>query len=488
MANKDDWYEPVATKEDWYSTVKPSNPLPILAGVVGALGSGLIIKNIVDKKAMKNASKNLLNQVKDIGLRYDIRNVNPQDIPSLLGDKISLAKSAGQISADTYTAETQKTIDAISKSLNDLKSEIIPKNVSETTDIIKTKYPSIIKEGLNNYGSNLKSISRYLEKRGINFTDTQFESRVIDRAVEIAKRTGASEKELADLALLKSSIQPKIEGSAKNIFEATGELAGEQAVNKMRLTRAKSAVSKFINANPDSHTAGILRREWGKFLEELAPDGSLKTAISRLNKSALPLYEMKNNMRNIIKGGKINKKALTNYLLDYALKNKEYGQEELFRLLNKGSYLTPNIGGLKGKTIEMGRNRAAKVGLETLLGNTKNMSPDDIKLAISKKVDEILSWQSKANELLAQEGVIAEKLYGKKFGAKQLAKLATKLPLKAMTKLLGTAMGGVGILDSIGVFDPGELGAAVVTDPIEKWKMTQQLIRAGKYPEIRARK
>jgi hypothetical protein len=351
--------------------------------------------------------------------------------------------------------------------LDTFNKSILNNNIEDTAQLIKAGHPEMLNSGYNAYGDMLNRATDLMEKQttgGIGATG--FRDNVVTK-VKDAYGEFIKDTDLAELTKLEKRL------SKGNI-------------------NLKTAKGMIDNVNVTSRVKASLRNNFGDYIEAIAPHGSEALAeIKAGNAWYKPFAEMNNATYKIIdkKTGLMDDTKLVEWLSDYVGKEKDISKSNILKLMSEGTAggqgVKP-IQGLKGQLNTLDEVRVMKNALIENIQRTKDLGLVSKNTADKQLLAEVTKYEKlllKANEL---KGLTKQAKF----------RLASRLAVggaltggKAL-HLLGRGLGLLGgaatIIDATGAFSPVEAAEAEITSPFEKWLMTQQKIKAGRYPEIRA--
>lgn len=410
------------------SSISPQAAMLGLGGTAavagGALGIGAY--NYLYQPKIRQENKAILGQVADIQKQFGLEGTMLNETPKMLSNKSSEVRRTGQIKIQDWDFETKRNIDTLKSQIDNIDRKLF----STTEDLsksIKSGYiPNILKEGPRVYGSSLKSISKAMEKSGVKFDNVDFAEGVFDRAIEIAKKQGIPEEEVARLVIARDSILPK--ASADGIYEAT---------KPMTVSQAQQTVARVMNEKPLSRISSILGESWGDMLDSKAPSG-FKDGIQKLKSQYRKFTQIRSSLGNVINlsTGEYDSKALNKYLMDYAKSNVDTGVENVLKILGEGSPMTTAIEGVKGKASELSKLKSARGATKdtiSVISQSGKINKQALKDSVMKEIDNILKWKSKAEILLSKSKNLEEKI-----ASRNPAKVLIKSILpKGMGRILG---------------------------------------------------
>lgn len=405
------------------------------AALTGGLGYALI------RPELRSERGRLLRESKDIQSNLGIiKGSSPEDIASKINVlkeyKGSQARSIiGNL--ETSAKMSKKEIANLQNSIVSLDTDTINPAINKLSSHIKANYPEWLKSASDKYSASLDSLDNIFEKSGVQLTNSQVESNVIDKTISEATKQGFSD----DL------IKPLI--SAKKILQGQSTILGANGKpieTGIRFSDVKSVISNIINEDPYSAPSSMLRENWGKFLESTAP-AEATTTLKAINESYKPFAQARTALSKIAdpKTGEFDTTKLNKYLANHIIKGADNGTDKLIGALSGHGTLAnpiPEVAEQFSNLKQLSKKRGDVLNTVKQV-RIKNLdTPEKINLVKQKFFSdkaELLKTKSRVYDINSRIKVLNEKI-------------PTLNPLKIVGKAAGSIMrGGIRAMGPIGM-------------------------------------
>lgn len=328
------------------------------------------------------------------------------------------------------------------KDFDDLTLSTSAENLASS---VKSAFPKLRESNSSAYGNVLKNSEELMIATGSKLNTTQFDTEVIQKAIEDSIKKGVPEDQLSKLKRLSNRDLSPIE---LKVLGIKGEK--QFKFKDISLTQAKGYL-KNITKDLPSDTQRAISNNWGKFLEKNAPP-EVAQKLSQANTKYADFIAQEETLKKFIDS--VTKEYDYDKLYRYTLQRAKTRINSDFKNLMSGlSQIEPEVG---TKAKDLYTLRAKRIEMQRGLNSLR-------------------TWLTKAEELVSKREALLEKYPQRLKGASKLLGDAGKTVARG---LLFKGLGGL----ALGSLDPSFAVMKQTTglDPIE----TINMLRTGKRPKI----